>query len=430
LINIEEPQAQKRAASPYAPPRPYRPGARKLRVLLVSHTCQSRTEGQPKAHALAALPDIELHLLTPTRWKHYGRWRSAQVPVDPRFSFTQTNVRLAWAGPAQYFLHYYPGLPGLLRSFKPDVIDLWEEPWGLVSAQACRLRNRLLPSAKIVSETEQNIFKSLPFPFEQFRKFTLKNADYAVGRNSESIVHLRAKGYRGPAEVVPNAVDTELFRPLERLACRKKLLAALGISARDPGAEGSQDIVLAGYIGRLVEEKGLADMLDALPRCGPRTHLLFLGAGPLESELRRRAGELPGGGGGAEKGGARVHFLPARPLEELPEVMNALDVFILPSRTTARWKEQFGRVIIEAHACGTPVIGSDSGAIPDVVADAGIVVPEQNPSALAEAMLSLERSPDQARALGLRGLENVRDYFTWQRVAERMASIYQQMSGS
>ncbi len=395
-----------RTAKPYAFSRPYVPSTRKIKVLLISHTCQSRTEGQPKAHALARLPDIDLHLLTPKRWMHYGKWREAEPPLDAKFQTTIAPVRFAWAGPAQYFLHYYPGLGGVLKTFRPDVIDLWEEPWGLVSAHACRLRNKLLPSAKIVSETEQNINKVLPFPFEGFRRYTLQQADYAVGRNRESIEVIRAKGYAGPAEVVPNAVDMKLFRPLDRVQCR----AELGLPL--PAGE-----FLAGYAGRLVEEKGLMDLLEALPLSPGHVHLILLGSGPQEADLRRRAGEL--------KVEPRVHFLPARPLEQLPAFMNALDVFVLPSRTTARWKEQFGRVIIEAHACGTPVIGADSGAIADVVADAGLVVPEKNPQALADALSKLAGDPALARTLGQRGLQNAGDYFTWDRVAERMAGIYQ-----
>lgn len=400
--------------NPYAPPRPYTPGTRKIKVLLVSHTCQSPTEGQPKAHALAQLPDIDLHLLTPKRWMHYGQCREAEPPLDPKFQTTIAPVRFPWFGPAQYFLHYYPSLAKVLKTFQPDIIDLWEEPWGLVSAHTCRLRKKFAPRAKIISETEQNINKNLPFPFEGFRKYTLENADYVVGRNSESVEVVRSKGYKGPAEVVPNAVDTALFRPLGREACRMELVAALGLETRNLKPE---TLFLAGYAGRLVEEKGLMDLLDALPLSPPNVHVLLLGSGPQESALRARAAEL--------KLESRVHFLPSRPLTELPAIFNALDVFVLPSRTTQRWKEQFGRVIIEAHACGTPVIGSSSGAIPDVIADAGIVVPEKNAPALAAALAKLAADPALAHRLGSAGMHNAQSLFTWHRVAERMASIYQ-----
>jgi glycosyltransferase involved in cell wall biosynthesis len=184
-----------------------------MRVLLVSHTCQSPTEGQPRAERLGRIPDLELRVLSPDRWLHYGKLRQPHVPQDASFGYEVGQVMWPWVGPAQYYLHWYPRLATLLKEFRPDIIDLWEEPWGLVSAHACLLRNRLLPQTRIVSETEQNINKSLPLPFERMRSYTLRNANFAVGRNSEAIEVLRSKGYNGPAEVVPNAVDAELFRP-------------------------------------------------------------------------------------------------------------------------------------------------------------------------------------------------------------------------
>ena len=194
-----------------------------MRVLLISHTCQSRTEGQPKAALLAQRPGIELKVLIPDRWMHYGQWRAAQPPLDNAFDCEIGKVRLPWAGGRiGFYMHSYPGLAKLLRDFRPDIIDLWEEPWAQVSVQACRLRNRLLPQTRIVAETEQNINKKLPPPFEPYRRFTLQQANFVVARNQEAVEIVRSKGYRGPAEVVPNAVDTELFRPMERAECRRE----------------------------------------------------------------------------------------------------------------------------------------------------------------------------------------------------------------
>lgn len=375
-----------------------------MRVLLISHTCQSRGEGQPKAEQLARLPDVELCVLTPNRWLHYGQWRAAQRPLDASFRFHVGRVMWPWVGPAQNYLHWYPRLDSLLRSFRPDVIDLWEEPWGLVSAHAAMLRNRLLPQSRIVSETEQNLDKKLPPPFEKFRSYTLKQADFLVGRSEEAVQVARAKGYRGASRSVPNAVDAHLFRPLNRSECRSEL-----------GLNG----FVAGYVGRLVEEKGLMEMIDALPLCDPKTNLLFVGSGPHKEALEERAREL--------NVSQRVRFLPARPLDELPRVMNALDVLVLPSRTTPSWKEQFGRVIIEAHACGTPVIGSSSGAIPEVVGEAGLIFPEGDARGLAAALDELSRDPERAHRLGEIGRARVQEKYTWERVAHQMHSIYREV---
>jgi glycosyltransferase involved in cell wall biosynthesis len=347
------------------------------------------------------MPDVELCILSPDRWLHYGKWRAPQVPQGASFKYEVGKVAWPWVGPAQNYLHWYPSLATLLRRFRPDVIDLWEEPWGLVSAQACWLRNRMLPQTRIVSETEQNIDKSLPWPFEKMRSYTLRHADFAVGRNSEAIQVLRSKGYTGPAEVVPNAVDAQLFSPMDRVQCREKV-----------GLHG----FVAGYIGRLVEEKGLMDAVEALALCPPKVQLLLVGEGPFEEALRSRVREL--------SKSEQVRFLPAQPLEKLPEIMNAIDVLVLPSRTTPSWKEQFGRVIIEAHACATPVIGSDSGAIPDVVGEAGLIVSEQNPAALAQALRELLEQPERRVRMGQAGRRQVEENYTWEQVAERMRNIY------
>ncbi len=377
-----------------------------MRVLLISHTCQSRREGQPKAAQLGRLPGIELRVLVPDRWLEAGRWRGAEESQDDAFTLEVGQVRWPWSGPGQWYLHHYPHLARTLREFKPDVIDLWEEPWGLVSVQVTRLRDRLLPQTKIISETEQNLTKMLPPPFESFRSYTLRGADYVVGRSAEAVGILRAKGYRGPAAVVPNAVDADLFRPLDRAACRE----ALGLSG-----------FVVGYVGRLIEEKGLADLVDALPRCPEDVSLLLLGSGPYKEALVARVQKA-----GLEH---RVRFLAHRPMEELPQVMNAVDTLAIPSWTTTHWKEQFGRVIIEAQACGTPVIGSSSGAIPHIVGQGGLIFLEGDPSKLADRIKALRADPAAARHLGEVGRRQVEAQYTWARVGQQMRDIYQEVMG-
>ena len=390
-----------------------------MRILMISHTCQSRLEGQPKAQHLARLADVDLHVVVPDRWWEYTRWRCPEPPTHSEFEYTVGKVRLPWGGPAKWYLHHYAGLGEVIRRFRPHVIDLWEEPWGAVSLQACRIRNRYLPDCKIVTETEQNVDKRLPPPFERMRRYTLANADYAVGRNAEAIDILRRKGYAGPAEVVPNAVDTDLFRPLDRAACRAELgLGTGGVDGR--AVDGQLDPFWVGYVGRLVEEKGLGDLVAALAHCPPHFRLLLVGEGDFEPQLRARAAAI-----GLDPG--RVVIRPQVELPQVATVMNALDVFVLPSRTTATWKEQFGRVIIEAHACGTPVVGSDSGAIPTVVGDGGLTFPEGNPAELAAALRALASDAELRHSLGQAGRRQVYAAYTWDRVAEQMHGIYDRL---
>jgi len=154
----------------------------------------------------------------------------------------------------------------------------------------------------------------------------------------------------------------------------------------------------------------------ALPFCPPEVNLVFAGSGPFQPTLQRQADTLGVAG--------RVKFLAARPQDELPQVMNALDVLVLPSRTTPRWKEQFGRVIIEAQACGIPVIGSNSGAIPGVVGKGGLIFPEGDVPSLASVFSTLHSDPQGTRELGRIGRCQVEENYTWARVAEQMWEIY------
>jgi len=373
----------------------------RLRILLISHTCQSRAEGQRKAEQLSRLDDVELKVVVPKRFNHYGRWQRAEIPERAGFEFEALNVMWPWLGPAQNYLHWYPGLGKVIREFEPDIIDLWEEPWSLVSAQACWLRNRLRPTAKIVMESEQNIRKDFPPPFRWIEKYTIRNANIAVGRSNEVIRVLQSKNYHGLARVVGNAVDLSIFKPLDRPACRK----VLGLSG-----------FIAGYAGRLVERKGLMDMVEALAFLPEDVKMIFVGSGEFQPRLAARVSEL--------RKERQVHFLPGRPLQELAEIMNAFDALLLPSWTVPTWKEQFGRVIIEAHACETPVIGSDSGAIPEVVRDGGMIFPERDPRALAGAILKMKEDEGRRREMGTNGRRQVEKNFTWEKVALQMREVY------
>lgn len=403
-----------------------------MKVLMISHTCQSRTEGQPRAVELAKL-GVDLRIVVPRRWKEYGKWRSPELPntksssnydfnsgidrssatssdpATPQFQITPLSVKLAWCGPLQTYAHFYPGLGRVIRAWKPDVIDLWEEPWSLVSLQTCWLRDRVCPDATIVSETEQNTDKTLPPPFEIFRSQVLKRADFVVGRNLESTQIVRRKGFDGPTRVVPNAVDAERFHPLSDEA-KAATRAALGWPS---------DAWVCGYIGRIVEEKGLSDLVEALARCSARVRLVIVGNGAFEASLRAQIAMLDLG--------SRVELLPARGQGQIAPLMGALDALILPSRTTPRWKEQFGRVIIEAQACAVPVIGSSSGAIPDVVGKAGLIFPEGNATELAARLDFLASHPEQARTMGRCGRAIVEEKYTWKRVAQAMLDIYREL---
>jgi glycosyltransferase involved in cell wall biosynthesis len=214
---------------------------------------------------------------------------------------------------------------------------------------------------------------------------------------------LRSKGYTGDLTVCPLPFDSELYHPRSEAEFPSRL-------RRDAGE------VLIGYVGRIVEAKGLRTLVEALallPR--PGWKLALVGAGPFEREF----GELIRNKGLA----GRVVQLGFVPHEETPGYLAAFDVLVLPSETQPNWKEQFGRVIVEALACGTPVIGSDSGEIPNLVLSSGggLVFPERNAAAFADKLRTMISDPTLRQRYAENGRQWALKYASLPAVGARMA---------
>jgi glycosyltransferase involved in cell wall biosynthesis len=171
-----------------------------------------------------------------------------------------------------------------------------------------------------------------------------------------------------------------------------------------------------GFFNRFIASKGPLVALDAFASLPDDSRLLMVGDGPLRGEIERAV---------AVRGlGDRVLLRSRVPSAQMPELLRSVDVSILPSRTTPSWKEQFGRVLIEAMSSGVPVVGSDSGEIPRVIADAGIVIGEGDPAQLGDALLRLYRDPMLRKDLGERGRRRVLEHYTHARIAADTAAAY------
>ena len=144
---------------------------------------------------------------------------------------------------------------------------------------------------------------------------------------------------------------------------------------------------------------------------------LFVGGGPLEADLRAWAA----------RHGDRVRVVTNVPHDGVPAHLNAMDVLAAPSQTIPRWREQLGRMLIEAFSCGVAVVGSDSGEIPHVIGDAGLVVPEADEAAWADALGGLLESPARRAELAARGLARARAEFAWPVIARRHLAFFDEL---
>ena len=373
---------------------------RPLCVLSIAHPAIKRDSGRLRYDPLAARTDLDLHLLVPSRWHQFGRVLTAETAADSDIQLEIAPISLAKAGPLSWYLHFYPGLRRLVRRLDPDVIHLWEEPWSVVALQACLLKGR----AALVLEVDQNIVKRLPPPFEALRRFVLRRTAHVLCRSPDAAAVVRANGYTGPVSFIGYGVDQNLFHAADTAA------AAL--------AAGPLRI---GYVGRLVVEKGLDDALDAMALSSADVRLAIKGEGPHEAHLRDRVDALSLQG--------KVTFEPWGDASEIAPFIRSLDALVLLARTTPQWREQFGRVIIEAQSCGVPVIGADSGAIPSVIGPGGWVVPEADPEALACLFQEIARVRGDLAERGLKGRRNVEDRFTFEAVARSLAEAWKAAAG-
>lgn len=284
-----------------------------------------------------------------------------------------------------------------------DVVHCWEEPYILAAAQVARHTPR---DATLVIASFQNLAKRYPWPFSAFERGTMRraNAWIAFGQTVHETLSARP-GYRDkPSCVIPPGVDLTRFQP--DAAARRATLDRLGWTAADR---------VVGFLGRFVPEKGIGILLDALRNVTSPWRALFVGGGPMEGALREFASQHPG----------RVHVQTGVGHDEVPMWLNAMTLLCAPSQTTAGWREQFGRMLIEAMACGVPVLVSDSGEMPSVVATAGVVVAERDSRAWSREIDRLLTGDAALRELAARGIERAHARFAWPVVARAHLAFFE-----
>jgi glycosyltransferase involved in cell wall biosynthesis len=174
-----------------------------------------------------------------------------------------------------------------------------------------------------------------------------------------------------------------------------------------------------GFVGRLVQQKGLDNLLQALALMrGAKWRLLIVGDGPERERLEALATEL--------RLAARVRWTGGLPAEQVAGLWPDLDVLVQPSRGTDDWRETNGHVLIEAMANEVAVLGTDSGVIPELIGDAGIVVPNGDVAALANALERLGEAAHR-RALAQAARARALRLYSDDAIAERTLEFWKQV---
>ncbi len=173
-------------------------------------------------------------------------------------------------------------------------------------------------------------------------------------------------------------------------------------------------------MGRLVWEKGIHELLYAtklLLAENKNIKMIIAGSGPFKKKLERFSYIL-----GIN---SNVDFIGSIPYEKMPELMNSADILCLPSIPTKRWQEQFGYVLVEAMACGKPVVSTLSGSIPEIVENrkTGFLVRPADSKALADALQKLIEDDALRRKMGKAGRDLVLRKFNAVKIAKDYSKL-------
>jgi L-malate glycosyltransferase len=297
-------------------------------------------------------------------------------------------------GKLTYFLNAI-SLKKVINRYKPDILHAhFASSYGLV---ASLIRNK--KSSFFVSVWGTDIYK---FPKQSkineiLIKYTLNKADY-VFSTSYAMASETKKYTANNIKVIPFGVDINKFMPLEDIKEKRSNLTI-------------------GIVKSLEDNYGISDLINAFSKIRlmhKDINLLIVGDGPKRNEYELLV---------SEKGlNELVTFTGKIPNYDVPKYINAMDIFVVPSREI----ESFGVAAVEAMACGVPVIVTDIGGLPEVVKDGktGIVVPKRNEEMLIEKINFLIENKETRDKYGINGVKHVKRHYNWEDNADEMVKFY------
>jgi glycosyltransferase involved in cell wall biosynthesis len=359
----------------------------KRRLLAISHPAVVSVNQE--VYRELARRGWDVTIVVPKRWRH----SYSKAPIAPRalegLERSLRPVPVALQGrPQRHF--YLTNCRTLSARSRPDVAFIEAEPFALSAVQWGRACTRLRVPFGV--QCYENIDRSLPAPVRRLRARVLRDAAFVAARSDTAAQLARAWGARGEIGLAPPAVPN----------WERAVIGEHRSGASVGGPQGAHPFTI-GYAGRLVQSKGLMDLLSAVRTLEAPVELLLVGNGELRAQLEGQP--IPG---------SRVRVLDGVAHDQMASAYAQLDVLVLPSHTTATWKEQFGRVIVEAAWCGVPVVGSDSGEIPWLIGltGGGLVFPEGNSEMLATHLRTLRDAPELRGELASRGRAAVERLFS------------------
>jgi len=303
-----------------------------------------------------------------TTWGDDGGVRMVPVPV---------RGRVAPDGDPDWSLR---ALRRVLADFRPDLVQIEEEPWTRAAAAAARAARKLRLPYVVLTRESIPLRRGLRARYRRSR--VLATAAGLIGVN-ELALRLAARNHP---------------------SLPQRTLPQLGVQPPPVAARTTHGGLAIGFYGRLIPEKGLDLLFRAAVKLLGRWTITVVGTGPAQEELEGLAERLGIAG--------RVTWLGSLPRAAVDGVWSRLDCVVAPSRTAPRWVEAAPRAALEAMARGLPVIASSSGALPEMVGPGGTIVEEEDVTGLTDALQRFHDDPAERARLGAAGRQRIMDQFS------------------
>jgi glycosyltransferase involved in cell wall biosynthesis len=333
----------------------------------------------------------------------HGDLRAQYLEADPKEICRVEGVSVNLS---QYihFMTYGCKLKEIIAS-DWDLVHCWEEPYIFAGGQVAWWLKGETP---LVYRTAQSHYKHYPLPFNWIENYAMSRAAGWICSGQTVAETLKNRpGYQLPMRLLPLGVDVNYFHP--SFEAKKQILHTLNWE--------KEGVPVLGYLGRLIPAKGLDLLMRVLDKLTTPWRLLVVGTGPMEATLKTWAETHPN----------QVRICTEVKHHDVPKYLNAMDLLVAPSQTMPNWREQFGRMLIEAFACGIPVVGSDSGEIPHVIKNAGVVVGEKDEQGWIQALSDLLESPSRRSELGEIALHRAHVNYSWSVIAKQYLEFFTEL---
>lgn len=391
---------------------------KKTKLAIISHALvippfRSRWE------KLAQDPNYEVHLFVPKYWEQtwFGEkkiYRTESEKVGNYFvhAMETTDVK-NWG---RYLLKSFAKE---LKILQPNLIYIIHEEGILIHHQIYLYKKLFSPKSKVVFFS----MNARGVPWSQSKNWLKKMVGrlmwWQVKKCTDAVlahypgcqVSLRTGGYQKPIYLQTQVgVDEKTFSPNAevRLSYRQKI-----------GADGC---FVIGYCGRMVEDKGVDDLLAVfieIAENNPLVFLLLVGSGPMNKEIERAL---------LDKGWVDRYLITGFiEQSDIPNYMNAMDLFVLGSKTMPHWIDTFPLVSVQAQSVGVPVLASDSASLPWQLGDSAKFFPEGNRQALKDELVNLIEDDQFRKALSLAGMKRSHEYFCHEGMTDNFKSIARQV---